>query len=42
LVQAVEPTTYHPGFNISVGKKTVVGRCHGPCPMVFTSFVALP
>jgi len=42
LTRTVETTTYHPGFNISTNKKTVVGRYHGPCPAVFKSRVVLP
>lgn len=41
LTKIVEKTTYHPGFNLSTPKNTVVGRYRGPCPAVFTSRVAL-
>lgn len=41
LQKSRELTTFHPGFNLSVPKQTVVGRYQGPGPITFKSWILL-
>jgi hypothetical protein len=42
LIKSVEPTTYHPEFNLAMANTTIVGRYSGHCPIQFTCAVSLP
>lgn len=40
LSRTTAETTYHPGFNLSVPKMTVIGRYTGELPVAFTSHIS--
>jgi uncharacterized heparinase superfamily protein len=40
LTESNATTTYHPGFNVSVPKVTVIGRYSGRLPAIFASYIA--
>jgi uncharacterized heparinase superfamily protein len=41
LVREERPSTYHPGFNLSVPNRVVVGTYHGPLPATFETSIVL-
>jgi uncharacterized heparinase superfamily protein len=41
LVKTIEPSAWHPEFNMAIPSRTVVGRWKGPCPVRFITTIPL-